>query len=156
MGSELSAYWNGAVAISAFLANCWADVRATRLTRCPSHFQMVFAGPSHVPTAMPRESTMAPLPWRGTLQLGTQKPTSYLIPMWETNVLKSCRTAPELHLVVQFGCSSQIDLHPTGDSSGSKPKISGGTGSWLWWLTHWIGQLCQRGQRACCGRQLTQ
>ena len=76
-----SAYWNGVVAVLAFLPNCWANVRATN-RRKTLLTMMPLTPPDGFRNAERIDSGTSA--WRGILQLGTLKPTSCLIPIWET------------------------------------------------------------------------
>ena len=150
----LNAYWNGAVAVSAFLANCWDNVPATK-RRKTSLTTMPFTHPDGF-----RQAVIRPPQCREN-RLWDLSPGEDLIPIKETNVLKSCQTAPELHLVRRFGCSSQMDLHPTGQTTQVPiPKFQVGRDllvvvvDALDWLTLSTWQTCLGQPRLLRGRAL--
>ena len=122
---------------------------------------MVFAGPSYVPTVIPRESTVGPLPpatWHTDANV-----------LSESNMGNKCsEVMPDgpgaaLHLVVHFGCFSQIDLHPTGQTPQVPDPISLVRGDLLvevvnaqGWLTLPTWPMCLGQARPLQGRALQQ
>ena len=63
----------------------------------------------------------------------------------ETDFLKSCPTAQGRHLVVRLFFAKRLSSNwTTCFQNRHKDKVL-----WTWWATDWVGQLCQRGQRAC-------
>ena len=131
----LSAFWNGAVAVSAFLANCWANVRATK-RRKTSLTTMPLTPPDGFRRAVIRPNRNAERIDNGTSALARNPATWHTEAndLTDSNKGNKCsevmpdgpRAAPRRAIRMFFANRSSSNWT---NSSGSNPKIFGGTGS---------------------------